>query len=152
MKWWPAIGAAVAAAIAGGCGATGATKAGPQNGPTVLRMASRDSSLASDAAAAYFANRVAELSRGAVEVKGIGPWGRIRPGAEQQIVRDVAGGKVDLGAVGTRVLDTLGTTSFQALTAPMLIDNYRLEAAVIASDMPRRMLKGLRLRGVTGLA
>jgi hypothetical protein len=35
----------------------------------------------------------------------------------------IGAGKVDLGWVGTRVFDTLGVASFQAVTAPMLIDN-----------------------------
>ena len=42
--------------------------------------------------------------------------------------------------------------SFQALTAPMLIDNYPLQEAVIESDIPAQMLEGLDTIGVAGLA
>src|SRR5207244_352022 len=74
--------------------------------------------------------------------------------AEQQIVHDVAVGGADLAPVGTRVFDTLNVKSFQALTAPILIDDYPLEKAVIASDIPAQMLEELdsSALGVTGLA
>jgi len=64
----------------------------------------------------------------------------------------VAAGRADLGWAGARVFDTMGVTSFQALQAPMLIDSYALEQAVIATDIPGRMLPGLNEVGVRGLA
>jgi TRAP-type transport system periplasmic protein len=64
----------------------------------------------------------------------------------------VAAGTFDLGFVGTRVFDTLGVKSFQALTAPMLIDSYPLERAVIGSSIPRQMMARLGRLRVTGLA
>src|SRR5207244_458877 len=64
----------------------------------------------------------------------------------------VAAGSADLGWVGTRVFDTLGNDSFQALTAPMLIDSYPLERAVIESNVPRQMLGTLDSLRVTGLS
>jgi Bacterial extracellular solute-binding protein, family 7 len=42
-------------------------------------------------------------------------------------------------------------TSFQALQAPMLIDSYSLERAVIASSIPGQMLQGLDKVSVHGL-
>ena len=57
-------------------------------------------------------------------------------------MRAVATGQVDLGCAGTRVFDTMGVTSFQALQAPMLIDSYALQHAVIEGDLPREMLEG----------
>jgi TRAP-type C4-dicarboxylate transport system substrate-binding protein len=71
---------------------------------------------------------------------------------EQQVVRAVGDGRADLGWTGTRIFDTLGVRGFDALTAPMLIDSYALERAVIESDLPARMLPGLKPLGVTGLA
>ena len=71
---------------------------------------------------------------------------------EQQVVAATASGELDLGWVGTRAFAELGVTSFDALTAPLLIDSYQLEKAVLASDMPVRMLEGLEPVGVTGLA
>ena len=72
--------------------------------------------------------------------------------AEQQVVKDVAAGSFDIGFAGTSVFDTLGVTSFQALSAPMLIDNYPLENAVIRSSLPGKMMAGLAKLNVTGLA
>jgi TRAP-type C4-dicarboxylate transport system substrate-binding protein len=116
-------------------------------------MASRDSDQGLyDPAAAYFVNRVRQLSGGHLRIVVVSDWASEDPDVEQQLVRAVAAGKVDLGAAGTRVFDTLGVPSFQALTAPMLIDSYPLEREVIASDIPGKMLDGLETLGVTGLA
>jgi TRAP-type transport system periplasmic protein len=45
----------------------------------------------------------------------------------------------------------MGVTSFQALQAPMLIDSYTLQHAVITSDLPGLMMEGLDKVGVEGL-
>ncbi len=66
-------------------------------------------------------------------------------------MRAVAAGEVDLGWVGTRVFDTLDVTSFQALTAPMLVDSYDLQDAVLHSTITHRMMRGLEPVGVVGL-
>jgi TRAP-type C4-dicarboxylate transport system substrate-binding protein len=140
--------------LGAGCsgGGSGATKAGKTSGPVVLRMASRDSDPTFDLAAALFVRRVTQISSGKLRIDVVPGWGHEQPDVEQQIVRAVAAGKVDLGAVGTRVFDTLGVSSLQALTAPMLIDSYPLERAVIASRIPGQMLRGLGKVGVGGLA
>ena len=158
---WSIRGKAAATAIAAiviplltlGCGAASATKAGKATGPVVLRMASRDSDQgAYDPAAAYFVSRVRQLSGGHLRIVVVSDWATDEPDVEQQIVRAIATAKVDLGAVGTRVFDTLGVQSFQALTAPMLIDSYPLERKVIAGAIPGQMLDGLDKLGVAGLA
>jgi TRAP-type C4-dicarboxylate transport system substrate-binding protein len=71
---------------------------------------------------------------------------------EQQIVDAVASGELDLGLVGTRAFKELGLTSFDALTAPFLIDSYSLQEAVLNSDMTAEMLETLDQLGVAGLA
>jgi TRAP-type C4-dicarboxylate transport system substrate-binding protein len=58
---------------------------------------------------------------------------------------------VDLGWVGSRVFDTMGAPEFQALSAPMLVDSYPMENAVLRSGIPDRMLPGLAKIGVAGL-
>jgi TRAP-type C4-dicarboxylate transport system substrate-binding protein len=147
-----AFGVAVAALTAG-CGAGHATKAGKENPQVVvLRMASGSADLSYEPAVGYLVRRVHELSHGRVRIDVVNDWDLGDPMSERQIVRDVARDKADLGWVGTRVFDTLGDGSFQALTAPMLIDSYPLERAVIASDMPRQMLRSLSALGVAGLA
>jgi TRAP-type C4-dicarboxylate transport system substrate-binding protein len=151
----------VAAIVAAGCtgGAGGGDKAGGAGEPIVLTMAngygsspSTTDPLQYEPAVAYFVSRVGELSGGEVRIQVVDDWGNQQPGFEQQIVHDVATGKADLAWVGTRIFDTLGINSFQALNAPMLIDNYPLERAVIASDMPGEMLESLSTLRVTGLA
>ena len=67
------------------------------------------------------------------------------------MVHAVAAGTVDLGWAGSRVFDTVGMRSWQALSAPLLIDSYPLENAVLRSGMPGRMLAGLPKIGVAGL-
>ncbi|HZQ64942.1 MAG TPA: TRAP transporter substrate-binding protein DctP [Gaiellaceae bacterium] len=144
--------AIVLAALVAGCGSGSATKAGKATGPVVLRMAIRDVDFAGDPAAGYFVKRVGQLSGGKLRIEVLPYFAGGASGTEQQIVRAVAGGTAELGAVGTRAFDSLGVTSFQALTAPMLIDSYPLERAVIASPIPGRLLDGVAKLGLTGLA
>ena len=138
----------VATVVVAGCTGGVTDKAGE---PVVLKMAEQGD-LASDLAAADFVHRVRVLSHDAIRFDVVPGWGGGEPDAERQIVNDVAAGKADIGSVGTRVFDTVGIMSFQALTAPMLIDNYPLEKAVIASEVSGQMLGGLRKIGITGLA
>jgi len=67
------------------------------------------------------------------------------------VVRAAAAGTVDLAWAGSRVFDTMGVPGFRALSAPMLIDSYPLENAVLRSAMPGQMLAGLAGVHVTGL-
>ena len=99
----------------------------------------------------YFVRRVEEVSGAQLRIQLVNRWGDFAPDAEQQIVRAVAGGQVDLGWAGTGVFDTIGVPSFQALTAPMLIDSYALENAVIQSGITDQMIESLENVGVVGL-
>ena len=140
-------------AVASGCaGAPPGDKAGgPGGGPVVLRMAS---TLGLDAIppVADFIRRVKALSGGTLQIKVINQWGDWAPDAEAQVVRAAGAGTVDLGWAGSRVFDTIGVPGLRALSAPMLIDSYPLENAVLRSAMPGRMLAGLASVHVTGLA
>src|SRR3984957_19316586 len=140
----------LASACASGVG--GANKAGGVNQPVVLRMADVNADLAGTPEMQYFAQRVSDLSRGEMSIKVTYEVGGLAMNAEQQVVKDVADGSFDVGFTGTSVFDTLGVTSFQALSAPMLIDNYPLENAVIRSSLPAKMMAGLAKLDVTGLA
>src|SRR2546425_5695808 len=134
--------AAAVIVVAAGCsgGGVGANKAGAPGSPVVLQMADGyDPSLDLEPAVAYFVRRVRERSNGRLRIRVVDDWAGNTPGFEQQIVRAVAADKADLAWVGTRVFDTLGVSSFQALTAPLLIDNYALERALIDSDIPPAM-------------
>jgi TRAP-type C4-dicarboxylate transport system substrate-binding protein len=98
-----------------------------------------------------FVSQVKARSGGDLRIQVTSRWGDYADDAEQQVVGAVAAGKADLGWAGARVFDTMGVTGFQALQAPMLIDTYALEQAVVASDMPGQMLQGLDKVGVRGL-
>jgi len=147
-----ALGAALVLVLTGCTDAGTGSKTGGKAEPVVLTLADGYSNPDYEPAVRYFVQRVAQLSGGQVAVKDEQGWGDLKPGYEQQIIADVAAGKADLGWVGTRAFDTLGITSFQALTAPMLIDSYPLEDAVIGSELPAQMLTGLGPVHVTGLA
>jgi TRAP-type C4-dicarboxylate transport system substrate-binding protein len=140
-------------AVASGCaGAPPGDKAGgPGGGPVALRMASPYGGLDSIPAVEDFIRRVNALSGGTVQIQVINQWGDLAPDAEAQVVRAAAAGTVDLGWAGSRVFDTIGVPGFRALSAPMLIDSYPLENAVLHSAMPGRMLAGLASAHVTGL-
>lgn len=139
--------------VAGGCTSVGASrdKAGGPGDPVVLRMGSATGDLRLHPSVDYFVHRVGELSSGDIRIEVIGEWGEFAPDAEQLVVRSVAAGEIDLGWVGSRVFDTLGVHSFQALTAPMLIDTYGLENAVIESGITEQMMQALDDVGVVGL-
>jgi TRAP-type C4-dicarboxylate transport system substrate-binding protein len=144
--------AAVAAVVAGGCSGDGAggDKAGGAGEPVVLRMANTAGDLEVVPLIKDFVSQVRQRSGGNVRIEVVHRWGDFAADAEQQAVRDVAAGKADLGWAGTRVFDTMGVSSFQALQAPMLIDSYALEHAVVASDIPGQMMQGLNKVGVRG--
>jgi len=101
---------------------------------------------------ADFIRRVRILSHRSIRIQVINQWGDYAPSNEAQVVRAVAAGTVDLSWAGSEAFDTIGDPGFRALSAPMLIDSYRLETAVLRSTVPVRMLTGLSLVHVTGLA
>jgi TRAP-type C4-dicarboxylate transport system substrate-binding protein len=140
-------------AVASGCtSAPPADKAGGSvGGPVVLRMASTAGGLDAIPPVADFIRRVDALSGGALQIKVTSQWGAWAPDAEAQVVRAAAAGTVDLGWAGSRVFDTIGVPGLRALSAPMLIDSYPLENAVLHSAIPGQMLAGLAGVHVTGL-
>jgi TRAP-type transport system periplasmic protein len=157
--WWmrgrvrlATVALAVIAAVVGGCGGGAAgDKAGGAGEPVVLRMANTNGDLNDLPAVQAFVSQVEERSGGNLRIQVVNRWGDYANDAEEQVVRAVAAGKADLGWAGTRVFDTLGVTSLQALQAPMLIDSYALERAVVASEIPGQMQQSLSKVGVRGL-
>jgi TRAP-type transport system periplasmic protein len=126
-------------------------EAGGANESVVLSMANAYAHLDFTPAIAYFVSRVEELSDGDLRIEVIHEWGHTLPSAEQEVIRGVSEGDVDLGWAGARVFDTLGIDDLQALQAPMLIDSYALQDAVIKSGVTDEMLEGLDAVGVAGL-
>jgi TRAP-type C4-dicarboxylate transport system substrate-binding protein len=145
---------AVALAIgATACTSDGGTgdKAGGPGEPVTLRMATVNGGLEFTPQIKYLLDRVTQLSEGNVQIEVVYEVGDFAPDAEQKVVTGVADGEFDLGYVGTQGFEALGAENFVALTAPMLIDSYALEDAVIESGVTDQMLHGLEDIGVTGL-
>jgi TRAP-type transport system periplasmic protein len=128
----------------------GEDKAGGSK-PLLLRLANTNGDLSFTPPVEYFVKHLEELSGGDIRIEVVNQRGNSVSDAEQQVVQDVSAGEVDLGWVGTRVFDTMGVKSLQALTAPMLVDSYALEDAVIESGITGQMLQGLDDLGVVGL-
>lgn len=146
------IALALTAATAGCSAVAGGDKAGgPVGGPVVVRMANTASGLDDIPPVGEFVRQVGTLSGGTLLVTMTNQWDDYAPSAEARLVRAVAAGTVDLGWASSRVFDTVGMRSWQALSAPMLIDSYPLENAVLRSGIPDRMLAGLPKIGVAGL-
>jgi TRAP-type transport system periplasmic protein len=145
----------VAAAALSGCGGGSRTAdkaGGTANKAVVLTLATTASAGLADAPPVReFAHRVAVVSHGALRIDVTAQWGNLAPDAEARLVRAVGAGTVDLGFVGSRVFDLLGVSSFSPLSAPMLIDSYRLEAAVMRSDLPPLMTASLKPLHVAGV-
>ena len=142
--------AALAALALGGCGSSGADKAGGERAskPTVLTLANANGD---SVELEPFANAVEQRSGGTLKIAFKNHW---RPGqadAEAGLIRDVKAGKADLGWAGTRAFDDVGVPAFDALHAPLLIDSLPLERAVLESALVPAMLGGLKPAGVTGL-
>ena len=129
--------------------ATGCTDA--RHGPErVLRLASADpAGIEHDPAVAFFVDRVARLSGGRLRIavdERRAPW------HERTVLLDVARGSADLGWAHTRSFEPLGVHSFVPFDAPMLIDSYNVERAVLRNPLATRMLAGTRSAGLRGLA
>ncbi len=80
----------------------GDDKAGGSADPVVLELANTSFGLARHPAVQYFVDRVEELSDGALHIDVADGWGNNSADAEQQVVRDVTAGTIELGSVGTR--------------------------------------------------
>ena len=145
-----ALTTALAALALGGCGSSGADKAGGEHAskPTVLTFANANGD---PHELEPFANAVEQRSGGTLKIVFKNHW---RPGqadGEVNLIRDVKAGKADLGWAGTRAFDDVGVPAFDALHAPLLIDSLPLERAVLESPLVPAMLGGLKPAGVTGL-
>ncbi|WP_219418225.1 TRAP transporter substrate-binding protein [Pseudonocardia nigra] len=148
-RWAPAVALAAVVTALGGCTAAGPKSGGPDP-PVELVMINHDSGsgLETAPAVAWFVDRVRDLSGGQLVVRGeIGPWA-----THGEEVGTVAGGRADLGWVGSRVFDLLGVRELQPLHAPFLIDSYELQAAVVNDPASTAMLSAVGRLGVEPLA
>jgi hypothetical protein len=141
-----ALALVTVATAAAGCGHS-------QPRAHVLRLATANpSGIERDPGLRFFAARVAQLSRGKLRIAFDDRWGRDGNAHEATLMRDVEHGRADLGVVSTRSLARAGVVGMAALDAPLLIDRYSLESAVLASPLAGRLLAGTRAVGLEGLA
>ncbi len=117
--------------------AVNTTEVGNADSPTTLRLAVT-SGFADDQVEALV-RELEVVSDGALQIEIDTERGDAGAAVdvEQQVVAATASGELDLGWVGTRAFAELGVASLDALTAPLLIDSYPLEKAVLESDDTR---------------
>jgi TRAP-type C4-dicarboxylate transport system substrate-binding protein len=97
----------------------------------------------------HFAEQVGELSDGALSIEI--EWAAGGDASEQGVVERVETGSLDLGWTATRVWDTFGVPSFQALQAPFLITDHAVLHDVLSDPIASDMLAGLEEAGFVGL-
>lgn len=148
-----ALAAAVATGAAAACSSAHGSpdKSGGEAPMTLTLINSDNSDLNGVPAVQRFIDRVRQLSGGTVTIK-VRALDWAQANVEQHVVADVQADKAQLAWVGTRVWDTIGVNSFRALHAPMLVDSYAAEAAVLRSDLAAKMLAGVAGHGIVGLA
>lgn len=140
----------LALALLAGCAGAGANKAGGQ-GPRKTVVLTLANFFPDAQEVGGFAANVARLSHESLRIDVESRWSLGQVAFEDGLVRDVRGGKADLGVAGSRAWDSIGVRSFGALQAPLLIDSYALQGAVLNSGLTSRMLQGLGALGLTGL-
>lgn len=99
-----------------------------------------------------WADRVKALSKGALTIHFSTGYAAGTTDSEGRAFRDVTSGKIAMASLGARALDRFGITTFQALLAPMLVDNYDLQTSVFTAGLPDEMLKNVNHSGVVALA
>ena len=142
----------VTTAACAGAAVDSTPKSGGPDDPVVLVLTNNDSGGNTETAPAIarFVDRVAEVSDGRLVVRvEADPLAWATDGRE---VTAVARGEADLGWVGTRALDLLGIDTFRPLHAPLLVDGYHAQAAVVHDRVADDVLAGLTDLGVEPLA
>ena len=100
----------------------------------------------------YWIEEVQRRSGGSLRIQVTNRWRDQEADYDKGTIADVQAGKVQLAKVAARAYDTVGVTSFQALLAPLLIDNPTLERRVLESDLAGELLAGTGKLDLVGLA
>jgi TRAP-type C4-dicarboxylate transport system substrate-binding protein len=136
---------------ASGCGGTGDDRAGGKRSARAVRLTLANP-LPQPDELRPFVDEVDRISDGKIDIAFRNgwlswPWRR----TEAALIRDVAAGKADLGWVGSRAWSDVGVTSFDALHAPLVVDSYELQGAVLDAGVADELLEGVEPLGVVGL-
>jgi TRAP-type C4-dicarboxylate transport system substrate-binding protein len=146
-----AVASAIVALAVAGCGGSGDDRAGGQRSTKAVTLTLANP-LPQPDELRPFVDEVERISAGKVKIRfhneWLGwPWRR----TEAALIREVADGKADLGWVGSRAFGDVGVTSFDPLHAPLVIDSYDLQAAVLESGLADEMLEGVERLGLVGV-
>lgn len=139
----------LATLLLAGCGSGGADKAGGKAAKDV-RVLTLANSAGDEEHLGPFAAAVTRLSGGTLRLDVKHNWRDGEPDFEAGLIRDVRAGKADLGWAGSRAFDEGGGV-LAALHAPLLIDSYAHERAVLESPLMAPMLDGLETLDLVGL-
>ena len=133
---------------AGGC--TGISdKAGgrPEEASEVLRLISPRSAIELQP----LLQAIARVSRKRIVIDAQSKFESDSLHGEADAVRAVQSGEADLAVVPSRAFDAFAVTTFDALTAPLVVDSMALQQAVLSSDVATDMLTGVDRLGLVGL-
>lgn len=100
-------------------------------------------------AAAYFAKRAAELTRGKVRVE-VHPNSQLYKDKEEMEALQL--GSVQMLAPSLSKFAPLGIKDFEVFDLPFIFDDFNALHAVTNGPVGRQMLRKLEMRGITGLA
>jgi TRAP-type C4-dicarboxylate transport system substrate-binding protein len=98
-----------------------------------------------------FLDQVAKLSGGTLQLTAEPGFENATKSAEVDALHAVQSGKADIAFVPTRAYPFVGVTSFDALIAPMLIDNMELQQQVINDSVASEMADGVKSAGFAGI-
>jgi TRAP-type C4-dicarboxylate transport system substrate-binding protein len=147
---WKPVVALTAAAVLATSGCQARDRAGGQADVEVKELTLATTSEPPPQIKAW-ANEVDQLSKGTLKITFVKDARAGQPKFEAGTIADVSAGKVDLAWVGARAFDQAGMTSFQALLAPLVIDNLELQGKVFDAGIPQEMLSELDELDLVGI-
>jgi TRAP-type C4-dicarboxylate transport system substrate-binding protein len=141
----------VVALIASACSDGRVDKAGGTRTtqPVVLTLADHETSPVD---VQLWIEEVQRRSGGSLHIQVTNQWRNQEANYDKGTIADIQAGKVQLAKVAARAYDTVSVTSFQALLAPLLIDNPTLERRVLESDLASELLADTGELDLVGLA
>jgi TRAP-type C4-dicarboxylate transport system substrate-binding protein len=145
------LAALVIALAASACSGSGVDKAGGTRTkpPVVLTLANHEHGPDD---VQFWVEEVQRRSGGSLRIEVQNQWRDQEIDYDKGTIADVQAGKVQLAKVAARAYDTVDVDSFQALLAPLLIDNQTLEQRVLQSELAGQILAGTGKLRLVGLA
>ena len=135
-----------------GCGVTPPTKAAGEAQPLELTAVSYTPNTLSAETLEQLVTEVNQSSDGALTLTATPAIDATAEDASADVIEMVRAGEVDVGVVAARTFDLEGSTSMQALSAPLVIESPAQAAAFLSDGVTEDMLAGLSDAGVVGLA